>query len=142
MKHCLCSVAVKSIRRSAYSKKVKPSTFFAVSNNLLIAQEFAHNMSRIKKDVRIHQLQGETIFNAYLVEEDTCAIVISYSGGTVNLIDICQLLKQKAILFISVTSLGGNPISQLAEVNLHLATKEKLIQKFLLFLQIQPLPIS
>ncbi|WOF48029.1 SIS domain-containing protein [Streptococcus parauberis] len=83
--------------------------------------------------MRIHQLQGETIFNAYLVEKDACAIIISYSGGTANLIDICQLLKEKRVPIISITSLGVNPISQLADVELHLSTKEKLYSKISTF---------
>lgn len=36
---------------------------FAFGNNLLITQEFKYNMSRIKKDVHIHNIQNEILFN-------------------------------------------------------------------------------
>ncbi|QZT30475.1 SIS domain-containing protein [Streptococcus suis] len=102
---------------------------FAASNNLLNAQEFAHNMSRIQKDVRVHQLQGEIHFNAYLAQENSCAIIISYSGGTKSLIRVANILRSKKIPIIALTSLGDNPISQLADVTLRLATKERLYSK-------------
>ena len=54
--------AVQIIRKSSYI------SLFAVSNNLLITQEFQHNMSRIKKRVDICLLQGETIFKAHLAD--------------------------------------------------------------------------
>lgn len=102
---------------------------FAVSNNLLNAQEFAHNMSRIQKDVRIHQLQSEIHFNAYLAREQSCAIIISYSGGTEPLIRVGDILRSKNIPIIAMTSLGDNPLSRLADVTLRLATKERLYSK-------------
>ncbi|HFI0403183.1 TPA: MurR/RpiR family transcriptional regulator [Streptococcus suis] len=102
---------------------------FAASNNLLNAQEFAHNMSRIQKDVRVHQLQGEIHFNAYLAHENSCAIIISYSGGTTPLIRVSNILRSKNIPIIAMTSLGDNPISQLSNVTLRLATKERLYSK-------------
>ena len=54
--------AIQIIRKSSYT------SLFAVSNNLLITQEFQHNMSRIKKRVDICLLQGETIFKAHLAD--------------------------------------------------------------------------
>ncbi|MXQ48064.1 SIS domain-containing protein [Streptococcus pneumoniae] len=102
---------------------------FAVSNNLLNAQEFVHHMTRIQKDVRLHQLHGESLFNAYLAKEDSIALIISYSGFSITIDPICQLLKKKGIPIIGITSLGENPVSQLADVTLRLATKEKLYSK-------------
>lgn len=110
-------------------KEANTIHIFAASNNLLNAQEFAHNMSRIQKDVRIHQLQGEVLFNAYLAQENSLALIISYSGGTESLIRIAKILKEKNIPIISITSLGDNPISLLADINFRLATKEKLYSK-------------
>ncbi|MHC5250301.1 MurR/RpiR family transcriptional regulator [Enterococcus sp. LJL90] len=106
---------------------------FAVSNNLLLAQEFAHNMARIKKDVRIHALQSELIFQAGLAEADSCAIIISYSGETEVLKDVSQLLKQKQIPIILLTSLGENSLSRVADCLLHLSTQEKLYSKIASF---------
>lgn len=86
-------------------------------------------MSRIQKDVRVHQLQSEIHFNAYLAHENSCAIIISYSGGTTPLIRVSNILRSKNIPIIAMTSLGDNPISQLSDVTLRLATKERLYSK-------------
>ncbi|MTC88896.1 SIS domain-containing protein [Streptococcus uberis] len=102
---------------------------FAASNNLHNGREFAHNMKRIQKDVQLHDLHGEIHFDALLAEEDSCAIIISYSGGTLSLIKVAQILRKKEIPIIALTSLGDNPISQLSQVTLRLSTKEKLYSK-------------
>lgn len=102
---------------------------FAVSNNLLNAQEFALQMSRIQKDVRIHQLQGEVMFNAYLAKKNSCAIIISYSGETPRLIQIMKILKRQAIPIILLTSVGDSTSTPLASHILRLATREKLYSK-------------
>ena len=102
---------------------------FAVSNNLLNAQEFALQMSRIQKDVRIHQLQGEVMFNAYLAKKKSCAIIISYSGETLQLLRIMRLLKRQGVPSILLTSIGDNSSTPLATHVLRLATREKLYSK-------------
>lgn len=102
---------------------------FAVSNNLLNAQEFALQMSRIQQDVRIHQLQGEIMFNAYFATKQSCAIIISYSGETHQLIQIMAFLKRKGIPMILLTSIGDNSSTSLATHVLRLATREKLYSK-------------
>lgn len=111
-----------------------PTThFFAVSNNLLLAEEFAHNMARIQKDVRVHQLQGEIAFKAYLAQEQSCAVLLSYSGGTSILVQIAEILKQKRIPIILITSLGDNQLTNYAQVSLRLTTREKLYSKIATF---------
>lgn len=102
---------------------------FAVSNNLLISQEFVHNMSRIGKDVRIHTLQSELVFKASLAEVDSCAIIISYTGETKVLTDILSILKTKQIKTIAITSVGQNSISRNSDCVLNISTREKLYSK-------------
>ncbi|MDO5813715.1 MAG: MurR/RpiR family transcriptional regulator [Bacillota bacterium] len=84
IKHDDLQKAIQIIRKSSCIH------LFAVSNNLLITQEFKHNMSRIRKDVRIHGLQNEIIFDATLASPDSCALIVSYSGETYVLDRIAQ----------------------------------------------------
>lgn len=109
--------------------KAETIHIFAASNNLLNAQEFALQMSRIQKDVRIHQLQGEVMFNAYLAKKNSCAIIISYSGETRQLLQIMKFLKRNVIPTILLTSVGDNSSTPLASQILRLATREKLYSK-------------
>lgn len=106
---------------------------FAVSNNLLITQEFKHNMSRIKKDVRIHCLQNEIFFDAALTDANSCALIISYSGETYVLDRVAQALKNKHIPLIVITSIGDNTLSRKADCILRMCTREKLYSKIATF---------
>lgn len=106
---------------------------FAVSNNLLITQEFKHNMSRIKKEVHIHTIQNEILFNAMLAKEDSCAIIISYSGETKVLERIEKILNDKNIPVIVITSIGDNTLARNASCVLRICTREKLYSKIATF---------
>lgn len=119
--------AIHIIRKSSYVN------IFAVSNNLLITQEFKHNMSRIKKRVVVHSLQSEIVFNACLADPTSCAIIISYSGETDILIRSIKALKANHIPIIVISSIGNNTAKQLADCILHITTREKLYSKIATF---------
>lgn len=102
---------------------------FAASNNLLVAQEFAQQMSRIGKTVQIHSLHDEIFFNAFLAKPDSCALVITYSGENQTLLRVGELLSEKEIPIITITSIGENTTSRQADVILRLCTREKLFSK-------------
>lgn len=106
---------------------------FAVSNNLLITQEFKHNMSRIRKPVHIHGLQNEIIFNATLASVDSCAMIVSYSGETYVLEHTAQALNHKNIPIIAITSIGYNTIARMSQCVLRICTREKLYSKIATF---------
>lgn len=110
-------------------RKATSVHLFAVSNNLLISQEFKHNMSRIKKEVHIHPIQNEIFFNAMLAKNNSCAIIISYSGETYALDEITKILKDKNIPIIVITSIGDNTLSRNGDCVLRLCTREKLYSK-------------
>ena len=119
--------AIQIIRKSSYT------SLFAVSNNLLITQEFQHNMSRIKKRVDICLLQGETIFKARLADPSSCAIIVSYSGETSILNETIQYLKANNIPIIAITNIGDNSTARLADCVLRICTREKLYSKIATF---------
>ena len=115
--------AIRIIRNASYIN------IFAVSNNLLISQEFRHNMSRIKKRVDICTLQGELVHVANLADPSSCAIVISYSGETPELVKDLRILKAHNIPVIAITNIGDNTIARLADCVLKITTREKLYSK-------------
>ena len=104
---------------------------FAASNNLLVAQEFSHQMSRIGKLAQIHALHDEIFFNAFLAKSDSCALIIAYSGENESLLRVTELLTEKRIPLI--TSIGENSTSRQADVVLRLCTREKLYSKIATF---------
>ncbi|HIX81321.1 MAG TPA: MurR/RpiR family transcriptional regulator [Candidatus Erysipelatoclostridium merdavium] len=114
-------------------KKASSIYVFAVSNNGLITQEFAHNMSRIKKKVTICNLQGELVYSAINVDVQSCAIIVSYSGETPILSRVIQALKMNGIPIIAITNIGENTVSRNADVVLRICTREKLYSKIATF---------
>ncbi len=118
--------AIKIISESSYI------SLFAVSNNLLISQEFKYNMARINKRVEIPN-QGDLDFTSYLIDKNSCAIVISYSGETKDLIKIIKTLKGRKIKIIAITSIGDNSLSLQADCILRICTREKLYSKIATF---------
>ena len=102
---------------------------FAVSNNLLIAQEFRYNMERIKKNVHVHAIQGEGMYAATLMDPTDCALIISYSGETATLLTIVSLLKEQGIPMVLISSLADSSMSSIADCTLRMATKERLYSK-------------
>ena len=106
---------------------------FAVSNNLLITQEFRYNMERIKKRVYVHAVQGEGMYAATLMEPQECALVISYSGETESLLTNIKILKKRGIPIILITSVGDNSMVRLANHVLRISTRERLYSKIATF---------
>lgn len=119
--------AVQTIR------KASSIYVFAVSNNGLITQEFAHNMSRIQKKVTICNLQGEFVYSAMNADSHSCVIIVSYSGETPILSRVIQALKVNRIPIIAITNIGENTVSKNADVVLRICTREKLYSKIATF---------
>lgn len=106
---------------------------FAVSNNLLISEEFRYNMERIKKRVIVHSRQGEGRYAATLMDPSECALIISYSGETETLLTMVEILHKKQIPIILITSLGDNSMTKLADCVLRISTRERLYSKIATF---------
>lgn len=106
---------------------------FAVSNNALIAQEFVQNMNRIRKTTLCNTLQGEPVYFAAEIPRGSCAVVISYSGSTPIMLRAAEILKQRKIPMIILTSLGQNPLREYSDLILEVTTREKLYSKIATF---------
>lgn len=120
----------QAIRTLAASQTIH---VFATSNNTLLPLTFQQKMSRIRRDVRVHSLAGEQYFDAYQALLGSCALLISYSGETIPLLQVANILHRRKIPIILLTSIGENSISQLTDCRLFISTKEKLYSKIATF---------
>ncbi|MBQ0065861.1 MAG: MurR/RpiR family transcriptional regulator [Firmicutes bacterium] len=102
---------------------------FSFSNNYIVSQEFQHQMLRIGKQVITNALTNETRFYAYGAGKDSCAIVISYSGETSELVAAAKILHENHIPLIAITNIGDNTLSHYADCILRMSTQEKLYSK-------------
>ncbi len=116
-----------------YMRKASSIGIYAVSNNLILAREFQHNMTRIGKKTELCQLQGEVVHGAYMAERTSCAMIISYSGETPTLIQAAQILKKHKVPVILITNIGESSLSRMADCVLRICTREKQYSKIATF---------
>lgn len=102
---------------------------YGVSGPLRIASDFQYKMFRIGKDVRIAPMVNEQLFQAAQSKADHCAILVSYSGETEEVIKAAQILKQKQIPMIAITSIGDNQLTKYCQYILNIDSREQIYNK-------------
>lgn len=110
-------------------EKSKHIYIFGFGAFVPIAVNFQMKMSRIKKHVVVQSLVGEENYQADMLGEDDCAIIISYSGENHNLLNVVSLLKENNVPVIAITSIGENSLSTCVNCTLCMSTREKLFSK-------------
>ena len=98
-------------------QKAQVIDVYGVLDHFLLAKHFKTLMMYIGKDVQvIDQVTGQKR-SACLADESHCAIIISYSGQTREMVEVAE---------ISITCMAENSISRLADVHLYLSSREML----------------
>src|SRR5699024_2631996 len=91
------------------------------------AYNFKNKLVRLGKHVDVFQRGDLAYIAAAQGRPDTCFILVSYSGETKENIRVARKLKEQHTPLIAITSFGDNTLTELADVTLHLSTREKLI---------------
>lgn len=102
---------------------------FAASHNIYAAEEFAFKLNRINKSSKVSYLVDDIYFDARRCVSNECAIIISYSGETLLLLKVCEILQKNNVPIIAITSIGDNTLSKYATAILHITTREKEFSK-------------
>ena len=102
---------------------------YGVSGPLRMASDFQYKMFRIGKNVNIAPMVNEQLFQATLSTPKHCAILVSYSGDTEEVINAAKILKNQKTPMIGITSLGENQLSQYCEYILNLDSWEQIYNK-------------
>lgn len=102
---------------------------YGTSNSLLMAYDFKHKMLRINRHVEIVNLPGEQLVVASNSTSNNCAILISYSGESKEVLQIAKILKNKKTPMIILTSIGENSLKPFADCTFSITTREKLYSK-------------
>lgn len=101
---------------------------FGSNANRLISQDFALKMNRIGKMVT-HNASGEGPYEAYNLPDNSCGLLISYTGENTGLVQVARILKQRQIPVIVITSIGENTLADIGDSCLRLTTRERLYSK-------------
>lgn len=110
-------------------KNCKQIKIFGSSGNLMVAKDFMLKMQRLNCPVEMSDVIGESLYQAYNTDENTCAILISYTGENEIILSLAKMLKKRHTPIIVLTSIGENQLSQYSDCTLHLTTRERLYSK-------------
>lgn len=110
-------------------QKTSGINLFGLSDNLLAAQQFQTKLLRIGKMSQVAAAVFEGSYLSRTCSIDSCAIVLSYTGETSELLKDAKCLKKRGIPVIAITSVGENSLSNLADCVLRICTREKLYSK-------------
>lgn len=135
MEHDSLQKAVQILRRA------KSVRVFAISNLNFLAEEFVFKLNRIQKKTNISVVQDLMFHDAAMMEPNECAVCISYSGETNHILEVCTTLKQNNIPIIAITSVGHNHLSNMANVTLHISTRERAYSKIGGFVSLESISI-
>lgn len=99
---------------------------YGILDRILLAKCFQTMMADIGRNVHvIDQITGQKR-SACLADEKHCAIIISYSGQTKEMVEVAEIYHKRNIPFISITCMAENSISRLADAHLFLSSREML----------------
>lgn len=99
---------------------------YGILDRILLAKCFQTMMADIGRNVHvIDQITGQKR-SACLAGEKHCAIIISYSGQTKEMVEVAEIYHKRNIPFISITCMAENSISRLADAHLFLSSREML----------------
>ena len=114
---------------------------FGISNTLFLGEEFVHKMRHLNKQAEIFTIHNTLFQEAAMTSLEDCAVCISYSGESGELLEVANILKKNKVPIIALTSLGENSLSTMADVTLRVTTREKSYSKIAGFTSLESISL-
>ena len=114
---------------------------FAVANLTYLAEEFVHKLRHIGVKAETYSNSNALLQEAKMCVSEECAVCISYSGETPELICATNYLKKNHVPIISISSVGENSLTRLGDVVLHITTREKSYSKIGAFTSLESISL-
>lgn len=107
---------------------------FGLNPNLQLAQLFVRKMLSIGKKIYIASSSDVGMMAGTLTEKD-CAIVISYSGNTIDRVpmNLLDWVEKNHVPVLAITSAGESQLSRIADCVLNISSRERLFNKIATF---------
>ncbi len=129
----------KAISILSQSKAVR---VFTISNLTFQAEEFVFKMRHIGKMTDTYSTSNTMYQEALMTNSDDCAICISYSGESPELLNTLKYLKRNRVPIIAITSIGDNSLSKQADTVIHVTTREKSYTKVAGFSSLESISLA
>jgi RpiR family carbohydrate utilization transcriptional regulator len=91
--------------------------FFGLGNSGIVAQDAQHKFFRLSIPTTAYGDSHMQVMSASVMRPGDCAVVISNSGRTRDLIAICKMAKSNGATTIAITS-SGSPLALAADIHL------------------------
>ena len=91
----------------------------------LVAQDMVSKLLRIQKDVIYYNDNDCRKIAVSNLKKNDLLFVVSYSGRKKEMIELAEIAKEKGVPIIALTSVGGTPLSELADISFGAASLEK-----------------
>ncbi|MBQ0937459.1 MurR/RpiR family transcriptional regulator [Ideonella paludis] len=88
--------------------------FFGVGNSGIVAQDAQHKFFRLGVRTAAHSDGHVQVMAATMLQHGDCAVVISNSGRSKDLMDVAEIAQRKGATLIIITA-SGSPLAQLAQ---------------------------
>lgn len=97
---------------------------FGLGNSHAIAVDLQHKLMRLGCDAAAYTDPHMAAIAAAFVSPGDVAIAISHSGSSKDTVENTRLAKDNGATVIALTNIGTTPLSKIADINLHTASKE------------------
>ncbi|OGS54686.1 MAG: hypothetical protein A2Y20_04985 [Firmicutes bacterium GWF2_51_9] len=105
-------------------KKYKRIDFYGIGPSHIVAQDASIKALRLGFATTCLDNHIEMLINARMSTPDRLAILISYTGETVDIINVAQELKVQKVPSVSITSYSNNSVCQLCDINVFVDASE------------------
>ena len=91
--------------------------FYGVGNSGIVAQDAQHKFFRLGMNTIAYSDGHMQVMSASMLGEGDCAVVISNSGRTRDLMDACDIAKKRGATTIVITA-SGSPLATAGQIHL------------------------
>ena len=91
---------------------------YALSSSKVVAYDAVFKFQRLGIDAQAYDDPHSQILSASILNKNDVAIVISYTGETIDILNTANLLKKKGTPIIAISKYGTNPLSKIADINI------------------------
>jgi len=102
--------------------------FYGVGASNIVAMDALYKFMRVGKSCACYSLYDRQYVQAVNSDAKHAAIIFSYSGETREMIEITDILQKNGTNVIAITSSAMSTLSQLADLNLSVSTRETIFR--------------
>jgi DNA-binding MurR/RpiR family transcriptional regulator len=102
--------------------------FYGVGSSGNVALDANNKFLRINKISIASQDPHVQILSATTLKPDDVAVLISYTGETIDILETAEIIRQTGATLITITRMGKNPLAEMADICLFSSSVEGLVR--------------